>query len=72
MAESYHWRMQLNNYLQVRGVEYGRANGCSQSAVKEEAARQVLSALVADRRARDMHEKADFFSICFVSLSRFV
>ncbi|KAI1791275.1 hypothetical protein LXA43DRAFT_434077 [Ganoderma leucocontextum] len=80
MAESYHWRMQLNNYLQanggvrlltwdvyqtgplhqpswtaiayIRGVEYGRAYGSSQAAVKEEAARQTLDALYNDRRSR--------------------
>ncbi|GBE81375.1 hypothetical protein BKA93DRAFT_601984 [Sparassis latifolia] len=77
MAESFHWRMQLNNYLQsnggvhlltwevyqvgplhapswtamayIRGVEYGRCTGYSQGAVKEEAARQTLVALFADR-----------------------
>lgn len=34
----------------VRGVEYGRAFGSSQASVKEEAARQTLSALYHDRR----------------------
>ncbi|KAI0915642.1 hypothetical protein AcW1_003808 [Taiwanofungus camphoratus] len=79
MSESFHWRMQLNNYLQsnggarlltwevyqsgpqhqpswtaiayIRGVEYGRSSGSSQNAVKEEAARQTLAALYADRGA---------------------
>ncbi|KAI0745103.1 hypothetical protein C8Q76DRAFT_606149 [Earliella scabrosa] len=36
----------------IRGVEYGRAYGPSQSVVKEEAARQTLNALISDRRAR--------------------
>lgn len=35
----------------VRGVEYGRSSGSSQNAVKEEAARQTLAALYADRGA---------------------
>ncbi|PCH43846.1 hypothetical protein WOLCODRAFT_153903 [Wolfiporia cocos MD-104 SS10] len=80
MAESNHWRMQLNNYLQsnggarsltwevaqsgplhqpmwtaiafIRGVEYGRSVGPSQNAVKEEAARQTLTALLQDRGMR--------------------
>ncbi|KAI0674793.1 hypothetical protein C8Q78DRAFT_1008912 [Trametes maxima] len=34
----------------IRGVEYGRAYGSSQNAVKEEAARQTLYALHSDRR----------------------
>jgi len=33
----------------IRGVEYGRSTGASQGAVKEEAARQALLALYADR-----------------------
>ncbi|KAH9940548.1 uncharacterized protein BXZ73DRAFT_98980 [Epithele typhae] len=83
MSDAYHYRMQLNNYLQanggarhltwevyqtgplhqpmwtavsfIRGIEYGRAYGGSQNAVKEEAARQTLAALVADRRGSGYH-----------------
>ncbi|KZT68311.1 hypothetical protein DAEQUDRAFT_766482 [Daedalea quercina L-15889] len=36
----------------VKGVEYGRSTGSSQNAVKEEAARQALSALYHDRGVR--------------------
>ncbi|KAI0661137.1 hypothetical protein C8Q70DRAFT_968919 [Cubamyces menziesii] len=36
----------------IRGVEYARAFGPSQNAVKEEAARQTLAALMGDRRRR--------------------
>ena len=42
-------------HLLVRGVEYGRAYGSSQAAVKEEAARQTLEALIQDRRSRGYH-----------------
>lgn len=45
-------RQTLTPPLTVSGVEYGRAYGPSQSVVKEEAARQTLNALIADRRAR--------------------
>ncbi|KAI0371080.1 hypothetical protein BV20DRAFT_1035428 [Pilatotrama ljubarskyi] len=34
----------------IRGVEYGRASGSSQNAVREEAARQTLQALQCDRQ----------------------
>ncbi|KAH9858520.1 hypothetical protein C2E23DRAFT_864436 [Lenzites betulinus] len=34
----------------IRGVEYGRAFGTSQNAVREEASRQTLAALQGDRR----------------------
>ncbi|KAI0633652.1 hypothetical protein C8Q77DRAFT_1116171 [Trametes polyzona] len=34
----------------IRGVEYGRACGPSQNAVREEASRQTLVALQSDRR----------------------
>ncbi|KAH9894962.1 hypothetical protein C8Q73DRAFT_692428 [Cubamyces lactineus] len=36
----------------IRGVEYARTFGPSQNAVKEEAARQTLAALMGDRRRR--------------------
>ncbi|KAH9830746.1 uncharacterized protein C8Q71DRAFT_320666 [Rhodofomes roseus] len=36
----------------VKGVEYGRSTGSSQNGVKEEAARQTVSALYHDRGMR--------------------
>ncbi|KAI8975900.1 hypothetical protein BD414DRAFT_497264 [Trametes punicea] len=36
----------------IRGIEYARVFGTSQNAVKEEAARQALAALMGDRRRR--------------------